>query len=411
MKGELGTPTPIEEAIKDKFAGYQPQMEEYSERASEEEVHTLDAFTESFATKGLVFFYGTKIYEQHMEKAGQNAFKRPFGIETATLMPSLKLVLYPTMIFKPTDEELNDPEVLEMGWVVKTQGPQTMLYFLDEFLQEPKSSLSLAASILFVGKMTQAHLTQEYPLKEGERSPQFLSAVAKALELVKAFVGKLTAEEKEKLTPQLKALSECSAQDTAQFAKSVVYYQTEPIKERGIIEDQFLPLISPESAIANKTTLLHCSERFLPRRGPKRTGIAFPAPPWVEYTTNTYNRDYQLYGRYEFVDTAGTKFWVDYLLDTKFFPGKYGFFSTLEIIRTQTDGKRSHIIIGQEAEHTFIPSLMHPVVLAGEMDFSDPGIQKPLEHLVKDKGVKREIALVLRDVLTLDAQGNLPHFV
>lgn len=386
------------------------------------EAHGLGDLIEGFESNGLIVRGGSETYDQDLEAATKNATSRPFGLEVNTLSPSLKLVLYPRMIFKPTEEDIDDAK--KEGFDFKTEGPQTMVYVLDEFLNEIGQVENTTANLLFIGHMTGALLKDKYPLETEERSLEFLEQVREGLDETRRYIGMLDIATRAKLTPRIAKLGIMTDEELAQEAKNFVLYEVEPLKMPGLIEPKDEKREeTPQEAVQNGNSYLHLNERNLPLIPLTAEAKYVPQAPWVEYGRNRWNRSHQLFGRYE-AEEAGLR--VDFKLDSTHFPGKYHFFDTIEVTQESGD-QRQQIIFGQEldsarqaeeeakalADPNYLNQLFHkanfvvPVVLAGDFDFSKEPARKHLEQLANDKGTKQDVAVVLKDILTLAAQGQL----
>lgn len=402
MKGERRTPVPIDEQITAAYIDSAQksqdllgsellgQLNEYNPETGDS---LVGSFTEALIRNQLAVFYGTETYEEHLEGATKGAgFERPFGIVLPTLSPDIMVILYPKIVF-PADEDFIQA-VKEEGLEVATEGPQVMMYILDSYLQTNHTPEdTIANDFLFIPYMTRAHLTGKYPLETGEKSEEFQQQVQGAFDLVSRFTRSITQEQWRDLSPKIARFSRMGEKELEEFAQNFAKYKVEPIKPVGLRESQE-PRQNPQEAVENDTEFLHLSTRDLP----KRFGNDTTQQPWSEFTTNRWNSDAELYGRYEtFVGNALLR--VDYLLDSTHMPAKYGFFDTIEITVNSGHGITEHVILGQEMGNLFDPNSAFPVIIAGEFDFSDETLRSNLNLLAKDEGTKKEVARVLADIL------------
>ena len=130
-KGEQPSQAPIEERLRVSLQVSVMLLMEHLPSVGEPHVERISAFMDGVATNGTILLWGTKRYEQDMERAGSNAMRRPFGIQMETLSPSVRLILHPTTVYKADNEQRAMAK--EEGYEVREDGPQTMVYFLDEF--------------------------------------------------------------------------------------------------------------------------------------------------------------------------------------------------------------------------------------------------------------------------------------
>ncbi len=394
--------------IEDRIAEAFVNMLEQSLNYFDDDMH-LEYFLKmasSMVKYDTALFYGTKTYEEHMKKAEQNAWRRPFGIEMHTFSQNMQLVLYPQTVFQlsPERQEENRQE----GYEAHKEGPQAMLYIFDGFVKENKDMAAFGANATFIGYMTDALVNGSYPLETGERSPEFLEQVKGALNAVKNYANSLSADEKSKLPINILNLVEYNDAQLNQEAHNIVLYRTEPIKARGLYESDRDDITkeTPQEAVQSNVLYLHLDARAMPKRAGGKGKKDVPSLPWTEYGTNRWNRDHHLYGRYELrKGTNGLEaLTVDYKLDSTHFPLNYGFFHTLEIAAAHEGMPSQHIILGQEAGELFIAS---PIIAAGDFDFSGEENRKYLTLLANDKGTKKEVANVLKDVLRLAEEEKL----
>lgn len=397
--------TPAEQALNAQIQEILPPVLRLMETLTDEEGHqVIETFCDEMVVGGIVQFVGTKVYHDHMDKAGKNATQRPFGIDMATLSHSMRLVLYPTMVFPPIEETLALAKA--EGETPRFEGPQVIVYTLDSFQNEKEKDLILSANMLFIAAMTEAIVQKRYPLVEGERSSEFVAQVLNALSIVKRFLEGLPAKDKARLPRQLRLLTLQDPATLEKHAAAFAKYQCEPMKMRGLLEFSNEETTS-QQAVEKQEEFLHLTDRNLPKRPEAATDIPSPQSLWTEYTTNRFNRDHKLYGRYATGNGDGIALYVDYLLDSTHFPSKYGFFSLIEMIKIAYEDSWDHIIIGQEIRNPFDPNGVYPTVVAGNFSFWDEDTRTYLEQLMEDVGTKKEIAQVLEDVYELARQGKL----
>lgn len=400
---EHRTPTPVEEKVRAAFQSSVPSLVEHLNNLGNPHFDRFGLFMEGVTGNGTVILWGTKRYNQDMERAGRNAMKRPFGIEIDTLSPSIQVVLYPAMVYKPYDELRTIAK--EEGYEVREEGVQTMVYFLDEFEKEAGNTHDLAANLLFISHMIDAALKGRYPLEQGERSAEFLEEVRDGLSHVREYIVALTLEQRASLSPRIARISLLDDEELAHEAQRRVSYDIEPMKMPGLYEPARtdVPQKTPQDAIKNRTFYLHLDQRNLPPRIKDKKTIDVPSLPWIEYGKNRWNRSHELFGRYE-LRIGDQILLVDFRLDSTHMPAKYGFFDTIEITQHGHEGISQHIVLGQEVAGFFE---VFPVIVAGEFDFSHSETQRFLQILSQDKGTKPEVAKVLTDVLNLSAKGTL----
>lgn len=297
-----------------------------------------------------------------------------------------------------------------------------MLYVLDGFQAEKGQVENMAANLLFVGSMTDALLKDKYPLKTGERSPEFVQQVKEAFSLTKYYVDTLGEARRGNLSSRVARLASLDEAGLDQEARKFVLYQVEPLKAPGLYETSREDVQSPLEAVQAGNLYLQLPDRDLPPRVADRKTTDGPTSPWHEFGRNRWNRDNQLFGRYQLTD-GNEALAVDFKLDSTHMPAKYGFFDTIEITRQTAESVRQHIILGQEINDESAGLLffqafggridpekddsVYPIVMAGDFDFKDPSIRQKLESLAHDKGVKPDVGRVLADVLKITSDGAL----
>lgn len=421
-RGERPSQAPVEERLRAAFQTSAQPLVEHLHGLGEPHYDRFCAFMEGIATNGTIIFWGTKRYDQDMERAGQNAMRRPFGIEMGTLTPSMQVILYPMTVYKPDDEQRAMAK--EEGYEVREEGTQTMVYFLDEFEGETGRTHDLAANLVFVSHMVDAALKGRYPFEQGERSTEFAGEVRGALSDAREYIGTLTPEQRATLSPRVARIALLDDEGLAREAQRRVLYDAEPMKAPGLYEpgQPDIPQLTPAQAVQNGELYLKLDERELPQRVKGRGTTDVPSSPWTEHGKNRWNRSHQLFGRYE-APIADGDLRVDFRLDSTHMPALYGFFDTIEVTRTNPEGICEHSLLGQEmgekANLAFLqffgakltPEQLQnsviPVIIAGNFDFANPQTRELLEKLAADKGTKPDVGRVIADVLRLSAEGRL----
>lgn len=386
----------------------------------------LDRIAEARASHGLVMFFGTKTHDEHLQRSGEHTTQRPFGLSINTLSHNVKGILYPQTVFPPStdDEQIAQEE----DAVLRREGPQAMLYFLDDFEHEAGQIENLGANLVFTGRLIDASLNNGYPIERDEQSPEFVGQVKGAYADVRDFIRLLDETQQSQLSPAIRKIATMDDTQLSEAAVAYTRYQVEPLKAPGLRDPGELfmrpdaPAQTPQAAIADRKEYLHITDRNLPEIIPGKGAI--PTPPWKEYGRNRWNRDHQLFGRYELAE-AGLR--VDYRLDSTHMPAKYGFFETIEIAQVNEAGIQQHVILGQEIDKEKEASfallmfgdpkkaqqfmdeqqVVFPIVVAGDFNFSEESNRKYLEALARDKGTKPEVAKVLLDVLKFSDEGKL----
>lgn len=398
----------------------------YLEKVGGEHYNGLAPVVEAMTTNGVVLLGSSKRYDQDLEAATRNAMRRPFGIETNTLSPNVQLVLYPKMIYPTTEEYARDAKA--EGYEVRTEGPQGMLYVLDGFQKERGQVENMSANLLFIGRMADALLNGKYPLETGERSPEFFQQVKEAFEASRKYVVTLDEARRGNLSPRIARLASLDEPGLEHEARNFVLYQAEPLKTPGIYEgsSEDVKVEPPTEAVQHGSLYLHLPDRDLPLRVADSGTKDVPASPWQEFGRNRWNRDHQLFGRYQLAEGEETLV-VDFRLDSTHMPAKYGFFDTIEIAQFTPESIRQHIILGQEinsekADLLFLQvfgarldpekdDTVFPVVVAGDFDFSEPTLRQQLGLLANDKSTKPDVGRVLADVLKITSSSNLQRVV
>lgn len=187
-----------------------------------------------FVTHDVIIRPTTKLHNQDMETAGRNAMRRPFGIELDTLSPNVQLVLYPQIIFKPTEKDMQAAK--EDGLEMRAEGGQAIIYILDDFERETADIENMAANLYFVSHMASALLEGRYPLGVGERSPEFKQELKQALTLVQEYAGKLPEDRKQKLSSKISRIASLDDTMLDDEASKFALYHSEPMKMPGLYE-------------------------------------------------------------------------------------------------------------------------------------------------------------------------------
>lgn len=420
-RGEQPSQTPIEERLRAGLEVSVMPLMEHLTTVGEPHIERISAFMDGATTNGTVLLWGTERYEQDTERAGANDIRRPFGIEMETLSPSVRLILYPSTVYKADDEQRTIAK--EEGFEIKEEGPQTMVYFLNEFEREVGKTPDFTANLLFTSHMIGAALEGRYPLETGEKSEEFLSEVRGALSDVRDYVAILPPEQRASLSPVISEIGQLDDEKLALEAKRRVLFGAEAMKAPGLFESgQLDEPLTPEQAVQNGEYYLKVGERNLPRRRQEGATPDVPSEPWKEYGTNRWNRSHQLFGRYETPIQDGALN-VDFRLDSTHMPALYGFFDTIELTRITTEGIEEHILFGQEmgdnAALNFaqffgakltpeqLQDSVIPIIIAGDFDFSNPETREMLGRLASDEGVKPDVGRVIADVLRLSAEDRL----
>lgn len=425
-RSEQPSQAPIEERLRSAFEQSVQPLANHIYALGETHFDRFSTLFDGIASNGMLMFWGTKRYDEDMERAGGNAMRRPFGIEMRTLSPSTQLVLYPTTVYKPDDGTSNLAK--EEGLEPRTQGAQTMVYLLDEFEAEAGNTYDLAANLLFVSHMVGAALNNRYPLDQGERSPEFLEEVKAGLTEVKEYISDLPFEQRDQLSPHIVRVGVLDEDGLKREAQRIALYDAEAMKMPGLYDPEAASIIeqTPEEAVSNGTLYLHLDERGLPQRERGETTTDVPSLPWTEYGRNRWNRSHQLFGRYENPTTDGS-LRVDFRLDSEHIPTIYGFLDTIEISKTTAAGIREHILFGQEmgekahllhaqflgANFTLeeLQDSVIPIIIAGDFDFTNRETRELLGKLAADQGTKLDVGRVIADVLRLSEQGELKRVI
>jgi len=429
----FGEPAHTSEALQESFSAYiQDSVLSVVAPLGEEHYDLIEPLVTGLGTKGMVMLYGSERFFSDMERAGRNTTRPPFGLEVTTLSDDLSLVLYPHMIYKPDDEDRKN--AAEEDFEVRTEGPQAMLYVMDGFLKSSENRPNTTANLVFACHLIGGLLEGKYPIESDNASPEFNALVKAAVEKVRSFASVLPPEQRSQLEGRIAAVSGLSDGQIDQFVADYIRYQTELIKMPGLREPGNLLMKPDELGERAKDVVIKQREylRLTDRNLPEITGPAdqLPPTPWREFGTNRWNRDHQLFGRYE-VPTQDGVLRVDFRLDSTHMPAKYGFFETIEITESVDDQIRQQIVLGQEVDREKEPLMMvammtggeaaekimeenqivFPIIIAGDFDFSKPELRELLDSLAGEKGTKPDVSKPLADTLRFSKEGRLTRLI
>ena len=356
----FGEPAHTAEALRESFSTYiQDAVLSVIAPLGEEHYDVIEPLVTGLGTKGLVMLYGSDRFFDDMERAGRNATRAPFGLEVTTLSDDMSLVLYPQMIYKPDDEDRKNAS--EEGFEIRNEGPQAMLYVLDGFLKSSENRPNTTANLVFACHLIGGLLEGKYPIESDNASPEFTALVKAAMEKVRSFASALPPEQRSQLEGRIAIVSGLSDDQIDPYVANYVRYQTELIKLPGLREPGNLFMKPDELGGRAKDVVLTQREylRLTDRNLPEITGPAdqLPPTPWKEFGTNRWNRDHQLFGRYE-APTQDGVLRVDFRLDSTHMPAKYGFFETIEITESADGQIRQQIVLGQEVDREKEPLMM-----------------------------------------------------
>ncbi|MEX0616758.1 MAG: hypothetical protein WD231_03040 [Candidatus Woykebacteria bacterium] len=411
---------------------------------SEEEKEVFLSFADNFVQYAP--YFSSQERDQFIEVIAMAG--KPYGILLPTFSPHIEVLLLPYRIdltgeFTEEDREefcrgCTDEEWEELKAELNRQSSQTIV-FHDGRNAVRMSATELTANYLFIASMSKASVEGKYPHDKGDISPEFKECLAEAFRLVAHYVQGLSREEVEKLPAYLRKVSLATdggfgALTFYRFASEFAFYQCQTAT--AFLDDSWSDeverTLNSVEALAQGETYLHCEERNLFLRA-RRDRNSIPNPPWVEYCSNRWSFKHKIYGRYEW-RAEDRLLRVDYLLDSTHIPGRYGFFSKLEIVEETWVG-RQHIVLGQEfyRKHemflTFLAmgmvakedgspltpeekdeetkGVVIPVVSAGSFDFLEPVSRQLLQDLANDPAAKQDIARVIKDTLEFAADGTL----
>ena len=285
-QSERPSQSPIEERLRTVFAASVQPLADHLHGLGEPHYNRTGPLLEALQTKGSIFFWGTKRYDEDMKAAESNAMRKPFGIEIGTLSPGIQVVLYPMMVYKPGDADREMAK--EKGYKLREEGTQTMVYFLDEFEKEAGDTHGLAANLLFVSHMVDAALKGRYPLEQGERSTEFAQEVKAGLSDAKEYIAALTSEQRANLSPRVGRIALLDEEGLAREAQRRVLYNAEPMKLYEF-EETDVSELTPEKAVQNGELYLKLDERDLPQRMERTKATDVPSLPWIEYGKNKWN--------------------------------------------------------------------------------------------------------------------------
>lgn len=290
------------------------------------------------------------------------------------------------------------------------EGPQALFHYRDAFLNESENVPLVVVNTLFAAHMAKGMADGKFPVTKGNPgTEEFKAHLIEGLKLVKRFVSALDEDNFSKLNQQLRGFKQMEDTTLEKYAEQFLLTRVGVVKSPGMVDDWSMERrkrqLGPKEAIEAGRSYLNCDFRDLPLND--ETNPNAPQPEsmvWVEYTTNDWDNNHQLFGRYESEDESGATLQVDYMLDSTHFPAKYGFFSNIEIALKKPDEGTSRILFGQEVGG---PELVFPIVIAGDFDFQDEQVRSKLEALASDPNVKPDVGRVVADILRISAAGQL----
>ena len=329
------------------------------------------------------------------------------------------------------EEGITSEELEEFRHNTAKEGPQALAYFLDSFVEESQNLPTTAANYLFISYMAVGMAEGKFPVDKGyPGTPGFRSHLRKGFDLVKRYVCALNEDQFEQLTPELKRFRNMGYDDVGKYTEQFLLIRVGVCKGAGMLDDWTMEKRKkapfPQQAFKQGKSYLNCDFRNLPQNSGQIEKAPPPSQPWREYTTNTQDNTYQLFGRYEALSLDGV-LQVDYRLDSTLFPAKYGFFSAIEITDRRDGEIIQRVVLGQEVDKEIeerqlnaallslkalgnvskVQGLVFPIIVAGEFDFSDLRIRPYLMILAGDKNVKPDIGNVLSDILKMYDKGEL----
>lgn len=119
---------------------------------------------------------------------------------------------------------------------------------------------------------------------------------------------------------------------------------------------------------------------------------------WRGHVVETYGDMNYRVGRYELNKPDGVRMRVDYVIDPLLSPNKYGEFFSFFVSRMDPQSQIEYARVVLEEDT--------PKIGMGEFDFTNDKNKKELERLLAGN-IRTDVALVLRDVLQLSADGKL----
>lgn len=383
--------------------------------------------------------FGNKEYEDQLTKS--RIFEEDQGIEIPVFSQNIKLALFKNFHYTlSVYEEMDRKEIEKIKrmeeseqWKIQAHEeykeakekdlPQAVIYYLDNFSNSDEVLQNNIISHVFIDHMVRGMKENDSSMEKGDTSLEFISHLIKGFRIIRDYANSLSSEERNKLNKEIQTVLNLQDNELNSFAKNYIIYAIRTIKSAGSLDDWTFwrkdQIPKPKDAVEMDVEHLGCSYRNLPE-------IVNSLLPWKEYTTNRWDLNHEIFGRYELRE--GEKIVrVDYKLDSKYFPGKYHFFNKLEIAQS-LGHKKQHIIFGQgvnqdrmdmaEAEgwknpETVFGELFHqadfiyPVIIAGYFDFNDEETKSQLTLLAENKNTKSDVAVVLRDILEMAKIGVL----
>ncbi|HSX18899.1 MAG TPA: hypothetical protein VLE91_02060 [Candidatus Saccharimonadales bacterium] len=368
--------------------------------------------------------------EYEADQPPTNAWVAPCGIEVPTFSRGLSVSLLnhrryddPNPLGDIREDEIAEnltqaeaerkitrEELEEYKSKTVREGPQALFHYHDAFLNESHNNPLFAANTFFAVHMAQGMADGKFSVAEGNPgTEEFKAHLIEGLKLVKRFISALDVLDYVKLNEQLRGIRQMDDATLAEYAEQILLIRVGVVKSPGIVDNWTIEKrkrqLGPREAIEAGKSYLNCDFRDLPLND--ETNANAPQPEslaWIEYTTNNWNNNHQLFGRYEAEVGDKSTLQVDYMLDSTHFPAKYGFFSDIEITLKTEDETPKRILLGQEVGG---PELVFPIVVAGDLDFKDPDARSKLDILATDPKVKPDVGKVIADVLRISEAGQV----
>ncbi|MBI2327795.1 hypothetical protein HYU92_05760 [Candidatus Curtissbacteria bacterium] len=384
-----------------------------------------DGFSNGVASSQFVIRVSDKEYE--MDRPPQFSWVSPCGIEVPTFSRGLSVSLLnhrrydqnmtddipeedivETLDQAEAEDKISRDMVEEIKSKAVSEGPQALFHYRDAFLGESENMSLVVANTLFATHMAKGMADGKFPVGKGNPgTEEFKAHLIDGLKLVKRFVSALDEDNFSKLNQHLRRFKQMEDATLEEYAEQFLLTRVGVVKSPGIVDDWSVERrkrqLGPKEAIEAGKSYLNCDFRDLPLNEGVVEKAQPPQQPWREYTTNTWDNDHQLFGRYELTE-GESNLQIDYMLDSTHFPAKYGFFSDIEITLKAADGISRRILVGQEVGG---PELVFPIVIAGDFDFQDEQVRNKLETLASDPNVKPDVGRVIEDILRISAAGQL----
>lgn len=415
------------DATKSACANATEDFIEFTQGSSSEEFKTLgEKFVyDGMTTNRFVLRWGDLSYRN--DQPPISAWQTAYGIEVQTFGQGMKValngvLLYKEGLFDEIDAEeldelnaetgLEDPmtaeEIEEFKQKTITEGPQALFYFLDVFPEEAKNVSLTNANYLFATHMAVGMAEGKFPVDKGyPGTPEFKAHLTEGIQLVKRYVSTLDEEGLDQLPTEARRLKDMDDDAINDFSQSFLINRVVVCKGQGLLDpwdsEKRKMQPTPEELIRNGKSYLDCDARNLPLNKGEIGAATPPNEPWREFTTNHWDKNHQLFGRYEALSLDGT-LQVDYKLDSTHFPSQYGFFSDIEITDIKDGQVRQRIVLSQEAIGGLIPVA---VIIGGNFDFSDPRVNPYLRILAGDEKAKKDVRNVVKDVIQMQQEGKL----